>query len=373
MIYFDNSATSWPKPDRVYRGVYEFMKKYAANPGRSGHTMSQISSSVIYECRELLANMFCITDCSSVIFTKNTTEALNIVIKGVLKPGDHVITTSMEHNSVLRPLDKLSKHGVKFDVVKADLNGFVNPSDIENKITNLTKLIIVNHVSNVCGTIQDIDSICDIAHKHGILFAVDAAQSAGVLNIGCKPDFIALAGHKGLYGPMGTGALCINCDYKLSTLIEGGTGSYSEYISQPDELPDMFESGTLNAPGIAGLCEGLKFVNIVGVDNIRHHETMLLKYFIEGLHSIKGIKVYGPCDISKQTAVVAFNKNNMDCVTVSQLLNDKFHIASRSGYHCAYNAHKTIGSGDLGAVRFSFGKFNTRDEVSKALMAINLL
>ncbi len=373
MIYFDNSATTWPKPDRVYRGVYEFMKKYGANPGRSGYDMAQKSSRVIYECRELIADMFGISDCSSIIFTKNTTEALNIIIKGVLKPGDHVITTSMEHNSVLRPLDKLSHNGVKFDIVNGDDNGYVDPNDIKNKINPYTKLIIVNHVSNVCGTVQNIQQIGDIAHKNGVLFAVDCAQSGGVVDISRNADFFALAGHKGLYGPMGTGILCINCKYKLGCLTEGGTGSYSTHLDQPDELPDKYESGTLNAPGIAGLCEGIKYVRIHGIDAIRHHEAMLAKYFMEGLGNIKGITIYGPRDIKRQTGVVAFNKSGYDCVTLSQMLNDKFKIASRAGYHCAYTAHRTIGSGDSGAVRFSFGNFNTKDEVAKALMAVNLL
>ena len=373
MIYFDNSATTWPKPDRVYRGVYEFMKKYGANPGRSGYTMAKKSSDMIYECRELISKTFDINDNSKVIFTKNATEALNIIIKGVLKNGDHAITTSMEHNSVFRPLDKLCKYGVKFDIVDGNSQGLINPSDIESKIRDNTKLIIVNHVSNVCGCIQEIETICKIAHQHNILFAVDAAQSAGIEKIYNKCDFIAMAGHKGLYGPMGTGILCINCDYELNSLTEGGTGSYSDSISQPTELPDLLESGTLNAPGIAGLAEGLKFINMVGIENIKYHEAMLTKYFIEGLKNIKGVSVYGPLDYNIHSSVVSFNKNNFDCVTLAYMLNDKYNISCRAGYHCAYKAHQTIGTADIGTVRFSFGKFNTKDEISKALHAINLL
>ncbi|MBQ7901216.1 MAG: aminotransferase class V-fold PLP-dependent enzyme, partial [Clostridia bacterium] len=197
MIYFDNSATTWPKPDRVYRGVYEFMKKYGANPGRGGHYMAQKASYIVYECRELIANMLNIDDCSKIIFTKNTTEALNTVIKGVLRRGDHAVCTSMEHNSVLRPLDKMSKNGVKFDIVQGDESGYVNPEDIEAKITPYTRLVIVNHVSNVCGTIQDIKRIGEIAHKHGALMLVDGAQSGGILPIDMScVDYLALAGHK---------------------------------------------------------------------------------------------------------------------------------------------------------------------------------
>lgn len=372
MIYFDNSATTWPKPDRVYRGVYEFMKKYGFNPGRGLYDSAQKSASVIYDCRQLAAKMFGLKDSSHIIFTKNTTEALNIIIKGVVKSGDHVIITSMEHNSVLRPLDKMKQNGVKFDIVDGDIFGVVDPVEIENHICDNTKLIVVNHVSNVCGCVQDIKTIGNIAKKHGILFAVDGAQSGGIVDI-CDADYIALAGHKGLYGPMGTGMLCINTDVIPQSLIEGGTGSYSVNSSQPEELPDKFESGTINAPGIAGLLEGLKFVTVNGIDEIRHHEQMLTKYFIEGLSCIKGIKLYGPCDINKQIGVVSFNKSGFDCVNFSQILNDKYGICSRAGYHCAYLAHRTIGSGESGTVRFSFSRFNTKDEISKALMAINLI
>ena len=371
MIYFDNSATTWPKPDRVYRGVYEYMKKYAANPGRSGHTMARASSDIIYSCREITADFIGVSDPAKIIFTKNTTEALNIVIKGVLCAGDHAVCTSMEHNSVLRPLDKLSKNGVKFDIVWGDSSGYVSPQDIENAIRPNTKLVIVNHVSNVCGTIQDIAKIGKIAHKHGALYAVDGAQSGGVLDFDMTDiDFLCLAGHKGLYGPMGTGVLCINCDCPLDTLFEGGTGSYSSHLSQPDELPDRFESGTLNAVGLAGLMEGIKFLRVVGTSSILEHERHLASYFISGLMSIPGVVLYGSDDMSRRTGVVAFNKKDKDCVELAQTLNDRYNIACRAGYHCAYTAHQTIGSGDCGAVRFSFGRFNTKDEVSRALFAI---
>ena len=247
-VYFDNSATTWPKPDRVYRGVYEFMKRNASNPGRSGYAMSKETQNIVYSCRELICDYLKVNDPSKIIFTKNTTEALNIVIKGLLKKGDHVICTSMEHNSVYRPLDKLTENGVKFDVVWADEEGCIDPNDIEKSIQPNTKLIVVNHVSNVCGSIHDIDTIGKIAHKHSVLFAVDAAQSAGILNYNMENiDYLCMAGHKGLYGPMGTGVLCINCDVYPDTLIEGGTGSYSGFITQPKELPDKYESGTLNA------------------------------------------------------------------------------------------------------------------------------
>ena len=373
MIYFDNSATTWPKPDRVYRGVYEFMKKYGANPGRGGHFMSNKASEIVYECREVAAKLLGVEDCSKIIFTKNATESLNIVIKGTLKPGDHVVCTSMEHNSVYRPLDKMSNNGVKFDIVQGDDEGFVSPDDINDAMKENTKLVIVNHMSNVCGTIQDIEGISKIVHSKGALLLVDCAQSGGIIDIDMNLiDFAAFAGHKGLYGPMGTGLLCVNCDADISSLTEGGTGSYSDSIVQPREYPDRLESGTLNAPGIAGLCEGIKYVSILGTDRIYDHEMKLTKYFTDNLRSIRGITVYGPSDYTRKGPVTAFNKEGMDCVTLAQRLNDKFSIASRAGYHCAYMAHQTIGSKD-GCIRFSFGKFNTLDEVSKALKVIELL
>lgn len=372
MIYFDNSATTWPKPDRVYRGVYEFMKKYGVNPGRSNYDLAAKAQSIVYSCRELLCDYLGMSDPSSVIFTKNATEALNIVIKGILKPGDHAICSSMEHNSVLRPLDKLSENGVKFDIVWADREGYINPDDIEQKICKKTKLIVINHVSNICGSVQDISKIGKIAHKYGILFAVDASQSCGLLKINMSDiDFLCTAGHKALYGPMGTGVLCINTSVHPDTCMEGGTGSYSQNLVQPDELPDKYESGTLNAAGIAGLLEGVKFIEVVGCDEILQHEISLTAKFLNGLKNIHGITVYGPSDELNRTGVVLFNKEGIDCVEFANILDKKYNIACRAGYHCAYNAHVTVGSGDSGALRFSFGRFNTKDEVDKALFAIS--
>lgn len=373
MIYFDNAATTWPKPDRVYRGVYEFMKRSAANPGRSGHRMARRSSDTVYACREMIAEFVGGLDPSQVIFTKNTTEALNIVIHGVMCGGGHAVCTSMEHNSVLRPLEELARQGkISYDIAWGDECGTVSAEKIFSLVRSDTKLIAVNHVSNVCGTIQNISEIGAMAKDRGILFLVDGAQSGGVLKYDMKNiDFLCLAGHKGLYGPMGTGVLCINTDAYLPSLMQGGTGSYSSFAAQPDELPDRLESGTLNAVGIAGLLEGVKFLRVVGTDDILHHERELTRYFIEGLSVIPNTIVYGAKDINMRTGVVAFNKANIDCVTLAGTLSDKYDIASRAGFHCAYNAHKTIGCGDDGAVRFSFGRFNNREEASKALLAIN--
>ena len=349
------------------------MKSCAANPGRGGHRMARRSSDIVYTCREMLAEFIGVNDPSSVIFTKNATEALNTVIHGVMSSGGHAVCTSMEHNSVLRPLEDLARRGIiSYDMVWGNSEGFVTADDIIRRVRADTKLIVVNHVSNVCGSIQNISEIGAEAHKRGILFLADGAQSGGVINYNMDNiDFLALAGHKGLYGPMGTGVLCVNTDAYIAPLTQGGTGSYSSVLTQPDELPDRLESGTLNAVGIAGLLEGIKFLRVVGMEDILHHERELVRYFIEGLSVIPNTVLYGTTDISKRTGVVAFNRTDIDCVTLAAVLSDKYDIASRAGLHCAYNAHRTIGSGDDGAVRFAFGRFNTRDEVSKALLAIS--
>lgn len=375
MVYLDNSATSWPKPNRVYRAMYDFMRTSAANPGRSGHRMAVKSSETVYKCREIVSDMFNVANPGNVIFTVNTTYALNTAIKGVLKEGDHAVCTCMEHNSVLRPLESLKVRGIiTYDTVKADSTGYVSPSDIENAIRGNTRCVIVNHVSNVCGTIQSIAEIGRVCKKHKVYFIVDGAQSGGILPIDMVKNnisMLALAGHKGLMGPMGTGILCIADGLMPQTFCEGGTGSYSKDLIQPQELPDRFEAGTLNAVGICGLLEGLKYISVVGTDNIYAHEMELTKRFITGLNNIKRVKIYGINGFENRTGVVAVNIDGMDCINAAQQLNDKYSIAVRSGYHCAYPAHMAIGSGDGGAIRFSFGAFNTVDDVNRALFAIN--
>ncbi len=374
MVYLDNSATSWPKPNRVNRAVYEFMKKSAANPGRGGHFMAVEASRTVYNCRELLCSMFNASSPSNVVFTKNTTEALNMAIKGVLKPGDHVICTSMEHNSVLRVLYKLKCAGIiAYDMVNADINGYVKPEHIEAKINPKTRLVIVNHVSNVCGSIQPVYEIGKMCKKYNVHFLVDAAQSGGILPIDMSKNnisMLALAGHKGLMGPMGTGVLIMSDGIVPDTITEGGTGSYSKELTQPFELPDRLEAGTLNAPGICGLFEGLKYISIVGIDNIYEHELALTKLFIKGLNEIKNIRIYGPAADDLRCGVVSLNIGDKDCVEMAAMLSDRYGIAVRAGYHCAYTAHETIGSADTGTIRFSIGAFNTAEDIKKTLFAL---
>ncbi|NLY43694.1 MAG: aminotransferase class V-fold PLP-dependent enzyme [Clostridiaceae bacterium] len=374
MIYLDNAATSWPKPQRVYEEMIRCMKEYGANPGRSGHTMAIKASEKIYECRENLCKLFGISNPLCVSFTSNTTEALNVGIKGILKPGDHVITTSMEHNSVIRPLKKLEASGVNLSIAKADSNGKLKVEDIFKLVNNKTKMIVVTHASNVTGNINPIGDIGRMARKKGILFMVDAAQTAGIVPIDVDEmaiDVLAFPGHKGLLGPQGTGGLYIREGIQTETLKEGGTGSISESPYQPDFMPDMHESGTLNTPGIAGLNEGVKFILEKGISEMLRHERELLKYFLEGLFSIPKVKVYGLGPLNEHVGVVSINIGNKDSVEVCTQLDKDYGIAVRGGLHCAYLAHRTIGTIDTGTVRFSMGCFTTRAEIEQALSAIN--
>lgn len=372
MIYLDNAATTFPKPSRVYEEVLNCMKNYCANPGRASHDMAIKSALKILECRNLLSELFNIKNPLNIIFTSNATEALNIGIKGFLKRGDHAISTFTEHNSVLRPLNTLAKRGVEITFIAPDKSGFINPNDIKDEIKANTKLIIVNHVSNVLGTIQDISAIGNIAKKYGIAFLVDASQSAGNINIDVEKSnisMLALSGHKGLYGPQGTGMLYVKEGINLSTLEEGGTGSNSISLNQPIELPDRFESGTLNTPGIAGLCEGIKFIKKIGVKNIYLEEINLIEQLLIELNNLSFIKIYGNKNIKGRSAVVSFNIDGIDASTVAEQLND-VNIYIRTGYHCAALIHKVIGTELQGTIRVSPGCFNTSEDIDNFIKAI---
>lgn len=371
MIYLDNAATTHHKPKSVLKAVENELKN-AANPGRSGHNCSLKSSERIYNARKVLGDLFHIENIEDIILTPNATYALNFGIKGILSEGDHVITTSMEHNSVLRPLYALS--GISVTRVKADCYGFVDPAWIEAEIKPETKLIVVNHSSNVTGSIQDICSIGQIAKRYGILFMVDASQSAGVLPIDVNEfqiDLLGFPGHKGLYGPQGTGGLYIRPGLNLKTIIEGGTGSESSLLNNPDFLPDKLESGTLNTPGFYGLSKGVEYVLKEGVSNILSYEHFLLDLMKETLYNMEQVTVYGPVDSKRQTGTLSINLNGMDSGVVANLLNDDYHIAVRSGFHCAYPAHETIGTEKTGTVRVSVSAFTKEKEVKKFLEAIH--
>ncbi|MBZ9607993.1 aminotransferase class V-fold PLP-dependent enzyme [Clostridium estertheticum] len=372
MIYLDNAATSFPKPVAVYSEVLRCMENYAANPGRGSHDMAVEASSKIMDTRQELSEFFNIPNLLNIIFTCNATQALNIGIKGILKPGDHVISSIIEHNSVLRPLNYLSGKGITFTLLGVDENGYLNINNLKKKICRNTKAIIINHTSNVLGTVQDIRSIGEIAKGAGIIFMVDASQSAGVIpiDVACDNiDLLAFPGHKGLYGPQGTGGLYIREDIELDSFIQGGTGSESFSMRQPDFLPDRFESGTLNTPGIAGLCAGIRFIRKVGIENIRKHEIMLVEYLVKELSKLSYIKIYGGCDYKNRGAVVSLAIDNIDVSEVGEFLNKK-GIAVRTGFHCAPLIHGIIGTNRKGTVRISPGYFNNLDDIEKLIKAL---
>lgn len=373
MLYFDNAATTFPKPEAVYEAVNECMRNYCANPGRGGHKLALQSGRVILEARELLTELFQAESIENIILTHNATDSINLALKGLLKKGSHVITTSMEHNSVLRPLKALEKNGIETTIVECSKLGEIDIAAIEKEIRKETVLIAATHASNVTGTVLPVADIGALAKAYGLEFLVDASQTAGLYEIDVKKmgiSLLAFTGHKSLLGLQGTGGLYIRNGLSLEPMREGGTGSMSESLYQPDILPDRFESGTHNTPGIAGLCAGIKFIKAEGMNNIRKHETELAGYFVEGLEQIEGVKVYGVKDIKRQAPVVSINIGDIGSSDISYILDQTFDIATRPGLHCAPLAHRTIGTLEQGAVRFSFGYFNTKDQVNTAIAAI---
>ncbi|WP_296645709.1 aminotransferase class V-fold PLP-dependent enzyme [Romboutsia sp. 13368] len=373
MIYLDNAATTFPKPEAVYDAMMDCMKNYCANPGRAGHKLAMKAAREIYDTRENIAKLLNIDNPMNIVFTNNATDSLNLAIKGVVKEGDHIITTSMEHNSVIRPIKALEKIGIENTIVKCDEQGFLNIDDLEKAIKPNTKLIVTTHASNVCGTLIDIKSVSEIARKHNVLYLIDASQTLGVYDIDLKDikaDMLAAPGHKGLLGPQGTGILYIREGLSLDILKEGGTGSRSEDLFQPDLVPDKYESGTHNTPGIVGLNEGVKFIFKEGIEKIKKHEEELCKYMLERLEEIPNIKIYGPKDAKKRASVISINIGNMDSGEITFLLDSEYDIATRSGIHCAPLAHKTLDTLEQGAVRFSIGYFNTKEEIDKSIDAL---
>ncbi|HOR87166.1 MAG TPA: aminotransferase class V-fold PLP-dependent enzyme [Bacillota bacterium] len=373
MIYFDNAATTFPKPETVYRAMDNCQRTFCANPGRGGHKLSLQSGRVILEARELLADLFNSGSPERIILTYNATEALNLALKGFLKRGNHVITTSMEHNSVVRPLKTLEKRGVDTTIVQCNEYGEIDISDIEKEIKKETVLIVSTHASNVVGTILPITDIGNLAKKYGLDFLVDASQTAGLYEIDVNKmniSMLAFTGHKSLMGSQGTGGLYIKKGLELEPLMEGGTGSKSESLYQPDIMPDRFESGTRNTPGIAGLCAGIGFINSKGINNIREHEQNLTKYFMDGIRDMGSVRIYGTKSAGRQAPVVSINIGDVGSSEVSYVLDQEFDIMTRPGLHCAPLAHKTLGTMDQGTVRFSFGYFNTKEQIDEAITAI---
>ncbi len=373
MIYLDNAATSHPKPESVYKKVDEVLRHISANPGRSGHRLAIEADRTIFDARESVARLFNIEHADRIIFTPNATGALNLAITGLLKPGDHCITTAMEHNSAVRPLKFLSLTGVEVTKVPVSREGVIDPEDIGASIKENTKLVAFTHASNVIGTITPAREIIEKAHGKGVLCLLDAAQTAGNVPIdveGLDIDFLACPGHKGLYGPQGTGFLYIAPHVKLRPILFGGTGSRSDLESMPDFLPDRHEAGTLNTPGIAGLGAGAEFLASTGVENVRRHEVALCSRLMGGLKEIEGVKVYGVPDPERRASVVSFNIDGADPASVGNLLDSDYDIAVRVGIHCAPDAHRSMGSYPTGAVRMSPGFFTTADNIDQAVQAV---
>lgn len=372
-IYFDNAATTFPKPEEVYRKVDHILRNVGANPGRSGHRMALDANRIILDARDSIARLFNIEDSSRVVFTSNTTEALNVGIKGFLHSGDHVITSSMEHNSVTRPIKALEKTGVACTKVKCSAEGLLDPDDVKRAIRPNTRLIAITHASNVTGTINPVREIGELARESGIRLLLDAAQTAGMLPIDVEKDnidMLACPGHKGLFGLQGTGFLYMAPDVRLEPVKEGGTGGNSEMDTMPDTLPERFEAGTMNTPGIGGLGEGVEFILREGIEKIRRHEILLTERLIRGLQDIGRVVVYGPRDAVRQMSVISFGINGKDPSDVGFVLDSSFGIMARVGLHCAPDAHRTIGTFPQGTVRISPGYFSTVEEVDIVIDAI---
>lgn len=374
IIYLDNAASTWPKPPAVKDMMAEAIEDYAANPGRGGHTLAMKASKTVFRTRVQLSRLFGIQNPNNLFFYLNATQALNQAIKGFLKPGDHVISSSVEHNSVRRPIEfmrKTSQVEATFIEPRDDHHFYVK--DFEKAIQPNTRLLVVSHASNLTGVILPVAELGNLAKQRGVTFLVDASQSAGVLPIHVEEmhiDMLAFPGHKGLYGPQGTGGLYVHNDIDLVPLIHGGTGSQSEAIEQPTTRPDRYESGTVNTVGLAGLQAGVSFVMEKGVENIRQHEWDLVKQTIAQLLEIPGVQVYGPGIDTERVGVVAFNVGEVDASEVSFILDQQYGIATRSGYHCTPLGHQTAGTEQRGAVRASFGIFNSDKDVEALIDAV---
>ncbi len=374
-LYFDNAATSWPKPEAVYRAPEIQMREASGNPGRSGHTRTLEADRLIYRTREALGRLFNISDPSRVIFAYNATDALNIALKGFLKKGDHVLFTAMEHNSVLRPLARLREDGIiDTTMIPCSKEGLPDLDYLEQAYHSNTSLLVVNHASNVTGTIAPLEAIIASAHKRGAKVLVDAAQTAGVIPVDVikdRIDILAFTGHKGLLGPTGTGGLYVKPGIDLKPLREGGTGSQSESDRHPESMPERLEAGTLNSSGLAGLLEGVNFILDQGLENIRQVEEGLRGYLWEKLEDIGGITLYGPGHVPGQTvAVTSFTVDGADCGEIGYILESTYGILCRTGLHCAPLAHQATGTFPAGTVRLSPGYFTGKKDIDYLVDAL---
>lgn len=376
-IYLDNASTTFPKPKVVADEMYKYLTEVGGNSNRSNHINALKSNRIVFDARESIADFFNFPKSSNVIFTNNVTTSINMLLFGILKDHDHVITTSMDHNSVLRPLHKLTDcKKIDLTIIQADKCGFVNPTDIENSIKNTTKLVILSQASNVTGSIQDIKAIGDICKKHNVFFILDSSQGAGILEINFKDfnlDALAFTGHKGLLGPQGIGGFIISDELNeiCSPTLFGGTGSDSHSLEQPVFLPDKFECGTLNTPGIAGLNASIKYINELSLDYIYSYTHDLYEYLVSELLNINNLIYYGNIKNLKNTTCCSINMKGIETSELSYLLSTDFGIKNRSGLHCASLAHKSIGTYPEGTVRLSLSVFNTKKEIDYTVDSLN--
>lgn len=373
MIYLDNAATTWPKPKDVKEQMVEYLTSFGGNPGRGGHGSAVQASRAIYRVREELAGFFGLNNPNNIVFTGNATQALNQALFGLLRPGDHVITSSLEHNAVSRPLAALASRGIQITEIPIIPGQEFPWAALRAAFRANTRMVVTIHASNVTGTILPIEGIGQMAREYGALYLVDAAQTAGVFPIDLRKlpvDVLAVPGHKGLLGPQGTGALMLNKDLVLTPLVYGGTGSMSELDQQPDFLPDALESGTLNGVGIIGLGAGVRYLTDYGIENIRNQEQQLCQRLIDGLQTIEGLRLYSGTEAATQAPIVAFNIGDIDSTLVGFALEQAGGIIARAGLHCAPHAHATLGTTEQGVVRFSPSHLTTVDEINQAVQTV---
>lgn len=375
MIYFDNAATTLHKPESVAKAVYDGIMTMG-NAARGAHEASLLGMRTLYETRTMLQEMYHPGAPEQVAFTANSTDSLNIAISGLFQPGDHVITTCLEHNSVLRPLYRLEETGLSLSIVPADRKGNPDYDKMEEMITPKTKGIIMTHASNLTGNVTDLKRVGQLCKKHGLLFVVDGSQTGGIFPIPMDEYHISvlcLTGHKGLLGPQGTGAILVKEGVHVRPFRVGGSGILSYSKTHPEVMPTALEAGTLNIHGIAGLCVALKYIKETGIDQIRKKEQELMWHFYEGIKEIPGLHFYGDFDTKERAAIVSFNIEDYDSAIVSDELMERFEIATRAGAHCAPLMHESFGTKEQGAVRFSFSHFNTLEEVEKGIEAVRIL
>jgi len=375
LIYLDNAATSFPKPEEVYAFMDSFYRNYGVNPGRSGYDLSIETGNIVENTRKLLTSYFNGTDPNRLVFSLNSTDAINLALAGLLEPGDHVITTKIEHNAVLRPLYHMSLYNqVAVDYVPFDKNGFVDPDDFIPKFKKNTKLVVLNHASNVIGTIQPVKAVGRLCRDRNVMLLVDASQTAGKIPIDLKDmciDVIAFTGHKSLLGPTGTGGLYVGEGIEIKHTKAGGTGVRSAERHHLAEYPYRLECGTLNIVGIAGLYAGLKWLEARGINEIHQHEMGLCRKFVDGLNKITKTTTHCQNDLQNHIGVVSFNIDGMEAVNTGTILDGEYNIACRTGLHCAPLVHEQLGTDKIhGTVRISFGPFNTELHVHKAVEAV---